>query len=92
MSRHATLALDLLGRTVIDAERLRPSTFQALDGTSTFADITFTRTTFNLLNGSMGVKINLAGRLLAEANVLFALDDHGLRDRVTPLLGLEYTF
>ncbi len=86
MSRHATLALDLLGRTVIDTERLQPSTFRALDGVSTFPDITFARDTFNLLNGSMGVKINLAGRLLAEANVLFALDDHGLRDRVTPLL------
>ena len=92
MSRHATLALELLGRTVIDAERLQPSTFRALDGVSTFPDITFNRDTFNLLSGSMGVKINLAGRLLAEANVLFALDDHGLRDRVTPLLGLEYTF
>jgi len=92
MSRRATLALDLLGRTVIDAERLQPSTFHALDGTSTFADITFDRSTFNLLNGSMGVKINLAGRLLAEANILFALDNHGLRDRVTPLVGLEYTF
>lgn len=92
MSRHATLALDLLGRTVIDAERLQSSTFHALDGVSTFPDITFSRSTFNLLNGSMGVKINLAGRLLAEANILFALDNHGLRDRVTPLLGLEYTF
>jgi len=92
MSRHATFAMDLLGRTVIRAERLQARTFHALDGVSTFPDIAFTRETFNLLSGSMGLKINLAGRLLAEANVLFALDQHGLRDRVTPLFGFEYTF
>jgi len=92
VSRHVTLALDLLGRTVIDTERLEPTTFHALDGVSTFPDITFQRDTFSLLSGSMGAKINLAGRLLAEANILFALDSHGLRDRVTPLLGLQYTF
>ena len=92
MSSHVTLALDLLGRTVIDAERLQATTFHALDGVSTFPDITFHRDTFNLLSGSMGAKINLAGRVLAEANLLFALDGHGLRDRVTPLVGLQYTF
>ena len=92
VSRHATFAIDLLGRTVIQAERLQARTFNALDGVSTFPDITFTRDTFNLLSGSIDMKINLAGRLLAEANVLFALDQHGLRDRVTPLFGFEYTF
>jgi len=30
--------------------------------------------------------------LLLDANVLFALDDHGIRDKVTPLLGFEYSF
>ena len=31
-------------------------------------------------------------RLLIDANLLFALDDHGLRDHVAPLLALEYAF
>jgi hypothetical protein len=92
MSQRVTLALDLAGRTVIGSERLLSSTFHAQDGTSTFPNITFQRDTFNLLNGAIGTKINVAGRVLAEVNVLFALDDHGLRDRVTPLLGLQYTF
>jgi hypothetical protein len=87
-----TLAADLLGRTLLRAERLQPSTFHALNGSTTFPDIAFQRDTFSTANGSLGVKINLGGRLLADANVMFALDQHGLRDRVTPLLGLEYTF
>jgi hypothetical protein len=92
ISQRVTFAVDLLGRTVIRAERMQPTTFAALDGVTTFPDIGFSRDTFSLMTGSMGLKINLVGRLLAEANVLFALDEHGLRDRVTPLLGLQYTF
>jgi hypothetical protein len=92
MAPRVTLAVDLLGRTLLRAERLQPSTFHALDGATTFADITFHRDTFSTASGSLGVKINIGGRLLADANVMFALDQHGLRDRVTPLLGLEYTF
>jgi hypothetical protein len=92
MASRVTLAVDLLGRTLLRAERLQPSTFHALDGATTFADITFHRDTFSTASGSLGVKINIGGRLLADANVMFALDEHGLRDRVTPLLGLEYTF
>jgi hypothetical protein len=51
-----------------------------------------TTQSFNLLNGSLGVKINAIGRVLLDANVLFALDNHGIRDKVTPLLGFEDSF
>ena len=40
----------------------------------------------------MGLKANLFGRLLIDVNVLFKLDEHGLRDKVTPLIGIEYSF
>jgi hypothetical protein len=30
--------------------------------------------------------------MLLDGNLLFALDSHGVRDRVTPLLALEYGF
>jgi len=30
--------------------------------------------------------------LCSSTHVLFALDDHGIRDMVTPLLGFEYSF
>jgi len=87
-----TLAGDLLGRRVIDSRRLVPTTFHALDGHTTFPDITFVKRSENELSGAVGLRFNPKGRLLVDANVLFSLDDHGLRDKVTPLFGIEYGF
>jgi hypothetical protein len=87
-----TVAFDVLGRYLFDAERLGFEEFHALDGKSVFPNVTFSTRSFNILNGSLGAKINAIGRVLLDVNVLFALDDHGVRDRVTPLLGFEYSF
>jgi len=92
VNSRVTLALDVLGRYFIDAERLSQETFQALTSTKTFPNIAFARDSFNALSGSVGMKANVAGRLLLTGNLLFALDDHGLRDRVVPLIGIEYAF
>lgn len=90
--QRVTLAFDLLGRYTIGAERLRTATFQALDNTSTFPNVAFTKNSFNALSGAAGMKAMVSDNLLLSANVLFGLDDHGVRDRVTPLVGLEYGF
>jgi hypothetical protein len=74
------------------AQRLVQQPFQALDGRSVFPNIAFGRDSFNALSGSLGLKANLLGRVLVDANLLFKLDEHGLRDKVTPLIGLEYSF
>ena len=87
-----TLAFDVLGRYVIDAERLRLQQFQALDDRSVFPNIVFARDSFNALSGAIGLKANLLGRMLVDVNLLFKLDEHGLRDKVTPLIGIEYSF
>ena len=87
-----TMALDVLGRYFIGAERLVQQEFQALDGRSTFPNITFTKDSFNTLTGSVGLKANMVERLLLDVNLLFALDRHGLRDNVTALVGVEYGF
>jgi hypothetical protein len=87
-----TLAFDVLGRYFIDAQRLRGEQFQALDGRTTFPNIVFARDSFNALSGALGFKANVFGRLLIDANLLFKLDEHGLRDKVTPLIGVEYSF
>ena len=92
MNPHVTFVADLLGRWVINAERLTKSTFHALDGKTTFPNIAFSPDSFSMTSGSIGMKINIADRLLAQLNVLFALDQHGLRDKVTPLFGFQYTF
>lgn len=87
-----TLAFDLLGVYVMNAERLRHESFQALDGVSVFPNIAFARNSMHSLNGTFGLKASLFDRLLVDVNVLFKLDEHGLRDKVTPLIGLEYAF
>ena len=92
VNSRVTLAFDLLGVYVINAERLRRETFHALDGTSTFPNIVFARDSLNALSGSSGLKVSLLDRLLVDFNVLFNLDDNGLRDKVTPLIGIEYAF
>ncbi len=92
MNAHVTLVMDLLGRWTINSERLRSETFHALDGTTTFPNISFGRDSFNTTSGAIGMKVNVVDRLLAQFNVLFTLDQRGLRDRVTPLVGLQYTF
>lgn len=87
-----TVALDLIGRYLLDANRLVPEEFHALDGRSVFPNITFASGSFSELSGAAGLKVNVLGRVLVDVNLLFALDDHGLRDKVTPLVGFEYTF
>jgi hypothetical protein len=82
----------MLGTYVIDAQRLQAETFHALDGRSTFPNIGFARDSFNALSGSIGAKADLIQRLLLHINLLFKVDEHGLRDKVTPLIGFEYTF
>jgi hypothetical protein len=87
-----TVAFDILGAYAIDAQRLQPQTFHALDGRSTFPNIGFVRESFNTINGAIGFKADLIQRLLLQGNLLFKVDENGLRDKVTPLIGLEYTF
>jgi len=92
VSKKVTLAVDLLGRRVIDGERLSTETFQALDNRSTFPNVRFETGSFNVIDGAVGVKINPGSSLLVDFNLLFKLNDSGLRDKVTPLLGFEYSF
>lgn len=87
-----TFAFDVLGRYVIDAKRLTREDFRALDGISSFPNIAFENQSFGEMNGAFGLKANLFGRLLVNANLLFGLDTHGLRDKVTPLIGFDYSF
>lgn len=87
-----TAALDVLGRYVIDSPRLRAEDFHALSGSAVFPNITFTSGSFNELSAAAGVKLNLFGRLLLDLNVLMPLNSAGLRDKVSPLIGIEYGF
>ena len=92
VSERLTLAFDVLGRHVIDSPRLQTRTFTALDGHTTFPDIHFATGSFDVIDGAAGLKFNAGGKLLIDLNVLFKLNNAGLRDKVTPLFGLEYSF
>ena len=85
-----TVAFDVLGRVFIDAPRVQREEFRSLNGVSTFPNIRFTNQTFTEHDGAVGIKLNIAGELLIDFNILFRLDDNGLRDKVTPLIGIEY--
>ena len=80
-----TVAFDVLGRYLIDAERLHPETFHGLDGRSTFPNIVFERDSYNALSGSIGLKGNLFGRFLLDLNVLFAIDETPYQNEVNSL-------
>ncbi|HXK08153.1 MAG TPA: hypothetical protein VMT70_00775 [Vicinamibacteria bacterium] len=90
-TKRLTLAFDFLGTYVMDSPRLIRETFTAANGLS-FPQIGFVTDSYNLANGAAGLKLNLFGRLLLDANVTFRLDTAGLRDKVTPLVGIEYAF
>jgi hypothetical protein len=91
VTKRLTLAFDFLGTYVIDSPRLIRETFTAANGQS-FPQIGFVKESYNLANGAAGLKFNPVGRLLIDFNVLFRLDSAGLRDKVTPLVGIEYAF
>jgi hypothetical protein len=92
VGQKVTLAFDVVGRRVIDGERVFSDTFTALNRTSKFPAVRFARSSYNVLDGAIGLKANPGGGLLVNLNVSFKLNDGGLRDRVTPLLGIEYSF
>lgn len=92
LGKRATLILDVLGRHVFDSPRLESVTFQALDGRSTFPSIEFRTDSLTRIDGSVGLKWNPVDKLLVDFNVQFSLNEAGMRDKVSPLIGIEYSF
>ena len=92
VSEKLTLAVDLLGQRVFDSPRLREETFVGLDAVgTTFPNFGFEDGDFNVTNGALGFKFNPAGQWLINAGVVFGLDNGGVRDEFTPLVGIEYS-
>jgi hypothetical protein len=91
ISKRLTLAADVLGQRIINSPRLVSSTFTAANG-ERFPQIGFVHGSFDTVNGAVGAKFNAGGSVLVDFNVLFKLNNAGLRDKVTPLLGFEYSF
>jgi len=96
-TRELTLAFDYLGQTLINAPRVFRDTFITQDipggtGALNIPTISGGKDTVVLSSGSFGIKYNPFGNLLLTSNILFRLDNKGLRQDVTPVVALSYAF
>jgi hypothetical protein len=85
-----SMALDFLGQRLIDAQRVFETPFTGFDG-SVHPTTRFERGSVNTADGAIGFKVNPIGTLLVTFNILVKLNSGGLRDRVTPLIGVSFT-
>ncbi len=91
VTKKFTLAIDYMGQRQLNAKRVSLTSYRAANG-SVFPQIAITDTSFQQNSLATGFKVNPIASLLVSFNLLFALDDNGLRDQITPLIGLSYTF
>ena len=89
-----SLLFDVIGQRLLHSPRLSTFAFLAEGpaGRASLRDLEFQTASFWTTSGSVGLKANLASRLLINFNLRFAIGKAGLTDRVTPLLGLEWAF
>ena len=89
-----SMTVDWLGRRSLDSPRVRLRGFNAVgpDRTAVFDDIEIYREAFWASSAAVGFKANVHGRLLIDVNLRFTLGTNGLTDKVTPLVGIEYSF
>jgi len=94
MSRHITIAADLLGNQYTNAPRYVTTSVPLPDkpSTATLDTITPENSTYSINNLSAGLKWNPFRNLVFSGNVLIQLNNNGLRSRPTPLVGISYKF
>jgi hypothetical protein len=99
LTKRLTLAVDYLGQTLFNEPRvfLTQTTTKNFQGVytnglppQTLSTISGAKDTIGLNSGAAGIKYNLFGNLLLSADILFRLDDKGLRQDITPLISLSY--
>ena len=91
VTKKFTFAADYLGQQQIQGNRVRLVDFIAANG-SRFPNVLVQRSRLTQSAAALGIKVNPIAELLVTFNLLVALDDNGLRDRVAPLIGLSYAF
>jgi hypothetical protein len=89
-----SMTIDWLGRRSMDSPRVRVIDFNAVgpDRSAVFQDIEIFRDSFWASSAAVGFKANVVGSLLIDVNLRFTAGSNGLTDRVTPLIGIEYSF
>jgi hypothetical protein len=97
LTSRLTLVADYLGQTLINTPRVFASNFLTQNipggtGSIPIANITGGQDTIGLSSGAVGFKYNLFDQLLFTGDILFRMDNKGLRQDVTPLIALSYAF
>lgn len=90
VTKQFTFGLDLLGQQVRNVEKVLQTTYTGANNIS-YPQIAFNKRVLNELNGAAGFKINAFGKLIVAFNLIFKLNNDGLRGKVTPLIGVSYT-
>ncbi len=99
LHQRVTFSMDVLGRNLRDLGRLVPTRRQfpfvtqgGVFGTATFEEFTRRPGDLHLIVGVAGVRYNPRGNLLISAQMLIPVTEAGLRDRITPVVGIDYSF
>jgi hypothetical protein len=89
-----TLAGDLLGNQYLNSPTIFIShtNVATTGGTVQLGSSVTQNSSYTISNLSTGVKFKPLGNLVLSGNVLFQLNNTGLRSRPTPLLGISYSF
>lgn len=94
-----TINADFLGRSLRDVGRLELADVThnyfnnvGVPGSTTLQEWVARSGSLNVNDVALGVKVNVAGNLLLNGNVLVAVNDAGVRARITPVFGFDYTF
>jgi hypothetical protein len=96
-TKRLTFNFDYLGQVLVHAPRVFESSITTQNipggtGSLTLPTIAAGVDTVGLSNAAIGFKLNIVDRLLFTADLLIRLDNKGLRQNVTPLIGVSYAF
>ena len=99
VSSRTTVSFDVTGRTLRELGRLVPVARQfpfvtqgGVFGTATFEEFARRPGDLSLVGGVAGVRFNPRGNFLISAEVLVPFTQNGLRDKITPVIGVDYSF
>jgi hypothetical protein len=95
-----TVVGDLVGRTFSDALRLKDVsvTHSFRQGpaapieTTALREVATQSKSLTTVLGTAGIKLNAWQNLLLSGHLVVGLDDAGLRSRITPVIGVDYSF
>ena len=99
VSKRLTVSADYLGQELINAAYIQTQTYTsagplaATGQVGTFQTIApAANRTYNQSDAAFGFKFNVFDRFLVTGNMIVALNDGGLRQRITPLVAVSYAF